>query len=120
VRVPVLMGVLGLGLVGFALPLQAQEDPFGGLPEGEGRDLVFGTCTACHSTRIIVQQGMTRTAWDRTLTWMVEKQGMPEPPEETRAQILDYLAEHFPATRRGGRPGMSLMPLPMPMPLPGK
>jgi cytochrome c len=44
---------------------------------------------------IVVQQGLTRHRWDKTLTWMVEEQGMPEPDEDTRDLILDYLAEHY-------------------------
>lgn len=114
--------LIALVLLGLGSPAWAQEDAYGGLPAGEGRDLVYGTCTACHSTAIIRQQGMTRTAWDRTLTWMVEKQGMPDPPPDMRAAILDYLSEQFPAERKGGTPGM--LPAPglrmAPLPLPGR
>lgn len=111
---------VGVALLCLGSSAWAQDGDFGGLPPGEGRDLVFGTCTACHSTAIIRQQGMTRSAWDRTLTWMVEKQGMPEPTEEMREDLLDYLAEHFPADRKSGSqgmapsPGLRLAPLPLP------
>jgi hypothetical protein len=106
----VLAFAVGLGL---AQPLAAQDDAYDGLPPGEGQDLVYGTCTPCHSARLITQQGMTRERWDSTLTWMVESQGMPELPDDMRDDILDYLAEHFPADKRGGQPGMTRMPMPL-------
>lgn len=82
-----------------ALPAVAQDEDFGGLPPGDGRETVYYTCTACHSTRIILQQGMSRSRWDHTLDWMVAKQGMPEPAPEVREEILAYLAASFPEDR---------------------
>lgn len=75
-------------------PVAAQEE-FGDLPPGKGQEEVFYNCTACHSTKIITQQGMTRKRWEDALVWMVEEQGMPELDEETLNVILDYLAEQF-------------------------
>jgi hypothetical protein len=55
---------------------------------------------------MVVQQGMSRRRWDETLVWMVEKQGMPELPDDARETVLDYLAEHFGQEHRpGGRAG---------------
>jgi cytochrome c2 len=71
------------------------EENWQGLPPGPGREEVFYTCQACHSLKIVVQQGLTRHSWDETLVWMVEEQGMPELEEEERDLILDYLAEHY-------------------------
>ncbi|AGA91667.1 cytochrome c2 [Thioflavicoccus mobilis 8321] len=67
-----------------------------GLPPGPGREVVYFTCTACHSIRMVTQQGLSRRRWDDTLDWMVEEQGM-DPIEDlaTRDLILDYLTEHF-------------------------
>lgn len=75
----------------------AQE--YDGLPPGEGRVEVFAWCIACHSARIIIQQGLSRADWDETLVWMVEEQGMQEPDTEMRDKILDYLAEQFSPAR---------------------
>lgn len=83
-------------------PAAAQDDGDNGLPPGEGRDLVAGFCSACHSLKLVMQQGMSRKRWDHTLDWMVEQQGMPELEPEMRATILDYLAEHY--GERRGRP----------------
>lgn len=67
-----------------------------GLPPGPGREDVFYRCNACHSLMIVKQQGLSRAAWDESLDWMVEEQGMP-PIEEgvVRNRILDYLSSHF-------------------------
>lgn len=67
-----------------------------GLPPGPGREEVYYTCTACHSIRMVTQQGLNRDRWDETLEWMVEEQGMAEIEDEAmRDLILDYLSTHF-------------------------
>lgn len=79
----------------------AEEEDWAGLPPGEGRDVVFYTCQACHSLAIVKQQGLNRVWWDETLTWMVEEQDMPELDDEDRALVLDYLVANFgPGSRR--------------------
>lgn len=70
-------------------------DPFGGLPQTDGYDLVAAYCSACHSLRIVMQQRLTPERWDELLDWMVQKQGMIEPDAEIRAQIRAYLVRHF-------------------------
>lgn len=71
------------------------ERGWGGLPPGPGREEVYYACTACHSIRMVTQQGLNRKRWDDTLVWMVEEQGMDALAAEERNLILDYLAEHF-------------------------
>ncbi len=45
---------------------------------------------------IVKQQGLDRAAWDESLEWMVEEQGMtPIDDAATRERVLDYLAKHF-------------------------
>ncbi len=67
-----------------------------GLPSGPGREDVFYRCKACHSLMIVKQQGLSRAAWDESLEWMVEEQGMtPIEDEATRERVLDYLSTHF-------------------------
>jgi hypothetical protein len=98
-----LLGAMA-GLGGFIAadaPVLAQETDYGGLPAGEHRELVFAVCHGCHSVKLVTQQGMTRKKWDSTLTWMVEKQGMPRLDPATEAAILDYLSTHFGVESRG-------------------
>ena len=73
----------------------AGADEWDGLPEDPGREEVFGLCGACHSLMIVKQQGLDRDAWEETLVWMVEEQGMPELDPETWSLVLDYLARHY-------------------------
>ncbi len=70
-------------------PTLAGEDEF---PRGKGRSLVVETCTTCHSSKLVLQNGMTRENWDVTITWMQEKQGLRELTKKDRKTILDYLS----------------------------
>jgi len=75
--------------------LWAQEaNTHQGLPPGQGRDLVLGNCTVCHSSAIILQNHMTRESWDETISWMQKEQGMWDLDKKDRKIILDYLARH--------------------------
>ena len=65
------------------------------LPDDAGREEVEIYCSACHSLKIVVQQRLSRDAWDETLVWMVEEQAMDPLTEDERKLVLDYLAAHF-------------------------
>lgn len=73
----------------------AQDDEYEGLPPGEHRDLVFGYCGACHSNKLVAQQGLSRERWDKLLIWMVDEQGMYPIEEPDRTHVLDYLATYL-------------------------
>ncbi len=71
------------------------EEDFGVLVNAPGAETTYYACVACHSERIVAQQGLTRAGWDDLLEWMVEDQGMMEIEEPDRTEILDYLAAHY-------------------------
>ncbi len=73
----------------------AADEEWGGLPEGEGREIVYYNCQACHSLRIIERSSFDRRVWDEVLEWMVDTHGMQPLPEEDYDVVLDYLVEHF-------------------------
>ncbi len=74
--------------------LEAQEEiNYQGLPPGAGIKLVLDNCTVCHSADIILQNNMSRKAWDNTITWMQKSQGMWALDKRDRKIILDYLAK---------------------------
>ena len=78
--------------VGIA-PVAAQQQPVQ-LPEGEGKALVQGTCTACHELNQITRSsGYSRQGWRELIQTMINLSGSPA--GET---IEKYLAMHFPAT----------------------
>ena len=93
-----LAALASLALAGAAAGQEVAEEP-SVFPDGPYRDEVFYLCTACHSSRLVRNQAMSRARWDETLTWMSERHGMPELEGEERARFLDYLSAHFgPAT----------------------
>ncbi len=66
-----------------------------GFPPDAGREEVEIYCGACHSLRLVAQQGLSRGDWDELLDWMVEEQAMEELETADRRLVLDYLARHF-------------------------
>ncbi|WP_417496130.1 cytochrome C [Maricaulis sp.] len=59
----------------------------------DGRETVDAVCAACHSTSLIERSsGYTRDDWQFLTSTMVDLSGAPE----MQAEILDYLAAHFP------------------------
>lgn len=66
-----------------------------GLPKDVGRDEVEAYCDACHSLKLVVQQGLSREVWDETLDWMVDEHEMSELGNEDRQLVLNYLSKHI-------------------------
>ena len=75
-------------------PLPEPED-YGVMVAALGASETFDACTACHSERIVAQQGMTREQWDKLLDWMVEEHEMEPIVGDARTTILDYLGAHY-------------------------
>jgi hypothetical protein len=100
-----------LALAGAAGAQEVVEDS-SVFPDGPHRDEVFYLCTACHSSRLVRNQALSRERWDATLTWMSERHGMPELVGEERERFLDYLAATFGPTADGGRRSPFLTPPP--------
>jgi len=72
---------------------------------GAGRETTYYMCSACHSIRLVTQQGMNRERWSTTLDWMTDKQGMPPLDPATESEILSYLSEQYgPDGPRGRSP----------------
>jgi mono/diheme cytochrome c family protein len=87
-----------------ATPARADDQGIEDFPPGKGREETVNLCTACHSGRLVSQQGMTRPQWDETLDVMTERHKMPKIEGEERGLILDYLAAAFPPRQRRGTP----------------
>ncbi|MDJ0926041.1 MAG: aldehyde dehydrogenase [Gammaproteobacteria bacterium] len=87
---------LGVAFASVLLSSHAAGDaPFGVLVDADGAAETYGVCIACHSEKIIAQQGLSRAAWDELLDWMVEEHGMANIQGPVRDRILDYLAQHY-------------------------
>ena len=84
------------------VPVAAQaQSPASKLPEGAGKQLVEGVCTACHKTNQITRSsGYTREGWKELINTMIDLSGSPE----EQGKIVQYLATHFPLnTKRAPR-----------------
>ena len=92
-----------LVLAGVAGAQQGEDETPEQYPAGPHRDEAFYFCTACHGFKIVAAQGMSRSRWDESLDWMVDRHSMPKIEGEDRVKILDYLSKAFPErTAPGG------------------
>ncbi|NQV45290.1 MAG: hypothetical protein HQ501_10320 [Rhodospirillales bacterium] len=90
------ISILALGGWGLFAPAGlAAEEPFEGLPEGQGREATYFNCTACHSIQQVTQQGMDREDWGDTLDRMVASNNMHPMQPWARTMVLNYLATHY-------------------------
>ena len=80
---------------GAAAPRPAQPPSLGVLVAAEGAEETHAYCTACHSERIVAQQGLSRPDWEELLEQMVEENGMTPIEEPDLGRILTYLATHY-------------------------
>jgi virginiamycin B lyase len=70
----------------------AQGKP-SGLPDGDGKQLVEATCTACHQPNLITgSSGYSQDGWKEIAGTMIDLSGSPK----EQAAITQYLATHFP------------------------
>jgi len=78
-----------------------------GLVAAEGFEIVRGTCTACHSAKLITQNRASREGWKQMIRWMQETQGLWNLGEQEPI-ILDYLAKHYAPKDTGRRPQLDV------------
>lgn len=86
---------LAVALSAAAAAAQSGYDPVTGLFVAPGHRLVAAHCTACHSARLITQQGATEQGWREMIEWMQDEQGLWPIDEASLAQIIAYLATHY-------------------------
>lgn len=86
----------GVLLCAFSPSLSSSEESeFGKLVNRPGVEETHAYCTACHSERIVAQQGLTKEGWIELLEWMVDEQEMEEIEEPDLTLILDYLTKNY-------------------------
>jgi len=68
-------------------------------PQGAARRVIFKYCTTCHGIDDYAYNALDRNAWDEYLT--KKHRGLDVPlPAESRAVLLDWLAERFGPTSK--------------------
>ncbi len=68
---------------------------FGVLVAAKGVEETYAYCTACHSERIVAQQGLSKSEWAKMMVWMVEEQEMDEIEEPDLSLIISYLTINY-------------------------
>jgi cytochrome c len=87
--------LLGVTLLASSRPAQADDDELGGIPRAPGAEETYYLCSACHSFRLVAQQGLSYESWKETLVWMIEEQEMPTPEPGEFELIARYLAKFY-------------------------
>ena len=64
--------------------------------------LVKRNCTACHSSKLILQNRATKEGWSEMISWMQNSQKLWD-LGESEEPILDYLAKHYGPIDKGRR-----------------
>lgn len=65
-----------------------------GLIDAPNLMLVKAQCTACHSTKLIMQHRFTRAGWTERIRWMQKYHKLWD-LGETEKPVLDYLSMHY-------------------------
>jgi hypothetical protein len=73
-----------------------------GLKIAPGWETVKANCLSCHSSKLIVQNRMTRDGWEKTIRWMQKTQGLGE-LNDNEAVILEYLGTYYAPQNTGRR-----------------
>lgn len=92
------IAVAGLMAATLVSPVFASDDDepeYGVLIDKPGAEETFIYCAACHSERIVAQQGLDRKGWEELFVWMVEEQEMEPIEEPDYTIVLDYLTKHY-------------------------
>jgi hypothetical protein len=67
------------------------------LPTGPMQEKVTTACTECHSSRIILQQRLSKGAWIKEVDKMIKWGALVEASDHDK--FVDYLSTNFPADK---------------------
>ena len=81
--------------MGIVTASQSESPNFGVLVAGDGAAETYAYCIACHSERLVAQQGLTRQGWEEVIELMVEEHGMAPIAGPTLDWVLGYLSTHY-------------------------
>jgi len=78
-----------------------------GLSADPNLKLIIGSCTSCHSAKLITQNRATRQGWKSMIDWMQETQGLND-LGDNEPVILDYLAKYYSPVEVGRRENLDI------------
>lgn len=76
------------------------------LIEGQGLEAVQRHCLSCHSSRLIIQNKMSRERWEENIRWMQATQGLWDLGTD-HPIVIEYLATHYAPQAIGRRSPLS-------------
>ncbi|MBD2699042.1 hypothetical protein IC229_00220 [Spirosoma sp. BT702] len=71
-----------------------KTDPESGLAIDPSLTMVKAQCTACHSSKLILQHRFTRDGWVERIRWMQKYHKLWDLGESEKV-VLDYLEKHY-------------------------
>ncbi len=77
-----------------------------GFKADEGMDKVITHCTACHSSKLVIQNRATREGWEQMIIWMQQTQKLWDLGRD-KDVVLDYLARNYAPEKQGRRQNLS-------------
>jgi len=78
-----------------------------GLNADQDLQIIIGSCTSCHSAKLITQNKATREGWKGMIKWMQATQGLPD-LGKNEPVILNYLAKYYAPTNTGRRKNLDI------------
>lgn len=78
-----------------------------GLAADENLSVIIGSCTSCHSAKLITQNKATREGWKSMIVWMQQTQGLQD-LGVNEPIILDYLEEYYSPIEVSRRPNIDM------------
>ena len=78
-----------------ARSIEIAEHGIGLFAAGPGAAETHAACTACHSERIVIQQGLPLRQWDKLLDLMADEHEMTPLRGGLRQIVLEYLSQHY-------------------------
>lgn len=78
-----------------------------GLKADKDLQIIIGSCTSCHSAKLITQNRASRQGWKNMIVWMQETQGLQDLGSKEPI-ILDYLAKYYAPEDVGRRANLDM------------
>ena len=77
-----------------------------GFVDAPGMKETIQNCTNCHSSKLVIQNRMTKERWKTTIKWMQETQNLWDLGKNEDI-IIDYLVTNYPPKEKGRRENLT-------------
>lgn len=77
-----------------------------GFVDGKGLMETVNNCVSCHSSKLVIQNRMSKERWAATIDWMQETQNLWDLGDNEEI-IINYLVTTYPLQKKGRRQAIS-------------